>query len=345
MVNDVYADRVLKALSEQNEENKNVETPAETEVEAQATEQVAEVENTEVEKETTEENQEVNSLFEKLKQVEEPKKAEEAPVALSEDVQKKLQEYEQYRAQVEMYENNPLIKALTLGKDLKEIAHKIVGNDVSKMSFKEMIAAKVKSEFNLEGEELEEAIEEEMNIFDNKSRLEKARMEKQLREEMAGNENEILTGLKEYEAQLKAQQLTPEQIAKNEEVIKASDFSAIDSVAEKLVGGDVYGVEMTKEFIEETKKAYNINELAPYIDSKTGELNAKDFLFEKFISKNWQKIAENAFEMGKKGTMKRFANPDGSNKGNSPAAESVDKFQENQKSWGINVKQRVINID
>jgi hypothetical protein len=208
-----------------------------------------------------------------------------------------------------------------------------------------MIAAKVKSEFNLEGEELEEAIEEEMNIFDNKSRLEKARMEKQLREEMAGNENEILTGLKEYEAQLKAQQLTPEQIAKNEEVIKASDFSAIDSVAEKLVGGDVYGVEMTKEFIEETKKAYNINELAPYIDSKTGELNAKDFLFEKFISKNWQKIAENAYEMGKKGTMKRFANPDGSNKGNSPAADPVDKYQENQKSWGINVKQRVINID
>lgn len=345
MVNDVYADRVLKALSEQNEENKNVETPAETEVEAQATEQVAEVENTEVEKETTEENQEVNSLFEKLKQVEEPKKAEEAPVALSEDVQKKLQEYEQYRAQVEQYENNPLIKALTLGKDLKEVAQKIVGNDVSKMSLKEMITAKVKSEFNLEGEDLEEAVEEEMNLFEGKSRLERARIEKELRNEMSVNENEILKELKEYEAQLKAQQLSPEQIAKNEEVIKASDFSAIDSVAEKLVGGDVYGVEMTKEFIEETKKAYNINELAPYIDSKTGELNAKDFLFEKFISKNWQKIAENAFEMGKKGTMKRFANPDGSNKGNSPAAESVDKLQENQKSWGINVRQRVINID
>jgi hypothetical protein len=49
--------------------------------------------------------------------------------------------------------------------------------------------------------------------------------------------------------------------------------------------------------------------------------------------------------MGEKGTMKRFANPDGSNRGNSPSAESVDKLQENQKSWGINVKQRVINID
>lgn len=213
------------------------------------------------------------------------------------------------------------------------------------MSLKEMITAKVKSEFNLEGEDLEEAVEEEMNLFEGKSRLERARIEKELRNEMSVNENEILKELKEYETQLKAQQLSPEQIAKNEEVIKASDFSAIDSVAEKLVGGDVYGVEMTKEFIEETKKAYNINELAPYIDSKTGELNAKDFLFEKFISKNWQKIAENAFEMGKKGTMKRFANPDGSNKGNSPAAESVDKFQENQKSWGINVRQRVINID
>lgn len=343
MVNDFYADQVLKALSEQNKEETvetPVETPVETVVETQ-TEQTPVVENTT--EETTEEL-EVNSLFDKLKQVEEPKKTE-TPQALSEDVQKKLQEYEQYRSQVEQYENNPFIKALTLGKDLKEIAHKIVGSDVSKMSFKEMIAAKVKSEFQLEGEELEEAIEEEMSIFDSKSRLEKARMEKQLREEMAANENEILIGLKEYETQLKAQQLTPEQIAKNEEVIKANDFLAIDSVSEKLVGGDIYGVEMTKEFIEETKKNYNMNELAPYIDVKTGELNAKEFLFQKFISVNWQKIAESAYEMGKKGTMKRVANPDGSNRGNSPVAESVDKLKENQKAWGINVKQRVINVD
>jgi hypothetical protein len=341
MVNDFYADSVLKALSQQPEENTNEETPVEQPVET--TEETPVTEEVIEEKKETEEN-EVNSLFEKLKQVEEPKKTE-APEALSEDVQKKLQEYEQYRNQVEQYENNPLIKALTLGKDLKEIAQKIVGNDVSKMSFKDMIAAKIKSEFNLEGEELEEAIEEEINIFDGKSRLEKARMEKQLREEMAGNEDDILKELKEYESQIKAQQLTPEQIAKNEEVIKSNDFLAIDTVAEKLVGGDVYGVEMTKEFIEETKKGYNLNELAPYINEKTGELNAKEFLFDKFISKNWQKIADNAFEMGKKGTMKKIANPDGSNRGNSPSAEAVDKLKENQKSWGINTKQRVINVD
>jgi hypothetical protein len=340
MVNDFYADSVLKALSQQPEENTNEETPVEQPVET--TEETPVTEEV-IEEKETEEN-EVNSLFEKLKQVEEPKKTE-APEALSEDVQKKLQEYEQYRNQVEQYENNPLIKALTLGKDLKEIAQKIVGNDVSKMSFKDMIAAKIKSEFNLEGEELEEAVEEEMNTFDSKSRLEKARIEKQLREELAGNEDDILKELKEYESQIKAQQLTPEQIAKNEEVIKSNDFLAIDTVAEKLVGGDVYGVEMTKEFIEETKKGYNLNELAPYINEKTGELNAKEFLFDKFISKNWQKIADNAFEMGKKGTMKKIANPDGSNRGNSPSAEAVDKLKENQKSWGINTRQRVINVD
>ena len=340
MVNDFYADSVLKALSQQPEENTNEETPVEQPVET--TEETPVTEEV-IEEKETEEN-EVNSLFEKLKQVEEPKKTE-APEALSEDVQKKLQEYEQYRNQVEQYESNPLIKALTLGKDLKEIAQKIVGNDVSKMSFKDMIAAKIKSEFNLEGEELEEAVEEEMNTFDSKSRLEKARIEKQLREELAGNEDDILKELKEYESQIKAQQLTPEQIAKNEEVIKSNDFLAIDTVAEKLVGGDVYGVEMTKEFIEETKKGYNLNELAPYINEKTGELNAKEFLFDKFISKNWQKIADNAFEMGKKGTMKKIANPDGSNRGNSPSAEAVDKLKENQKSWGINTRQRVINVD
>jgi hypothetical protein len=339
MVNDFYADNVLKALSQQNEEEKN-ETVQKEELIEQKEEKPAVEETTETKQEETE----VNSLFEKLKQVEEPKKTE-APEALSDDVQKKLQEYEGYRAQLEQYEQNPLIKALTLGKDLKEVARKIVGNDVSKMSFTDMIAVKVKKEFNLEGEELEEAIEEEVNIFDSKSRLEKARIEKQLREELASDESDIFKELKEYEAQIKSQQLTPEQIAKNGEVIKSNDFLAIDTVAEKLVGGDIYGVEMTKEFIEDTKKNYNLNELAPYINEKNGELKAKEFLFDKFISQNWQKIAENAYEMGKKGTMRRIANPDGSNKGNSPIAEAVDKLKENQKQWGINVKQRVINVD
>jgi len=129
MAENFYANQVLKSLSEQNQENKSEETQVEEiakTVETPVTEVVAE------EKETTTEV-EVNSLFDKLKQVEEPKQTEENPAALSEDVQKKLQEYEQYRSQVEQYENNPFIKALSLGKDLKEIAHKIVGNDVSKM--------------------------------------------------------------------------------------------------------------------------------------------------------------------------------------------------------------------
>lgn len=347
MVNDFYADSVLKAISEQNEEKANEQELNENKVEAQAEnlpeekKEEAVVENT---TEKTGEESEVNSLFEKLKQVEEPKKTE-TPEALSEDVQKKLQEYEQYRAQLEEYEKNPLIKALTLGKDLKEVAQKIVGNDVSKMSLTDLITAKIKNEFNLEGEELEEAIEEELSIFEGKSRLEKARIEKQLREEMASGENDILKELKEYESQIKSQQLTPEQIAKNHEIIKNNDFQAIDVVAEKLVGGDIYGVEMTKEFIEETKKNYNLNELAPYINEKTGELNAKEYLFNAFIKNNWQKIAENAYEMGKKGVMRKVANPDGSNRGNSPSAEAVDKLKENQKQWGINVKQRVINVD
>ncbi len=340
MVNDFYADSVLKALSQQNEEANN--EPAKEEQQVEPKEENKTVEEV-VEKKEQEEN-EVNSLFEKLKQVEEPKKTEE-PVSLSEDVQKKLQEYEQYRAQLEQYEQNPLIKALTLGKDLKEVARKIVGNDVSKMSITDMITAKIMKEFNLEGQELEEAVEEEINIFEGKSRLEKARLEKQLREELASSESDVLKELQEYEAQIKSQQLTPEQIAKNAEVIKNNDFLAIDTVAEKLVGGDIYGVEMTKEFIEETKKNYNLNELSPYINEKTGELNAKEFLFNKFISQNWQKIAENAYEMGKKGTMRKIANPDGSNRGNSPTAEAVDKLKENQKKWGINVKQRVINVD
>jgi len=86
----------------------------------------------------------INSLFDKLK--EEPK-PEPEPNQLSEDVLKKLQDYEAYRLKVEQYESNPLVKALELGK-LDEVAKKIAGVDTSKMSIEQMLETKIKNEFN-----------------------------------------------------------------------------------------------------------------------------------------------------------------------------------------------------
>ena len=87
-----------------------------------------------------------------------------------------------------------------------------------------------------------------------------------------------------------------------------------------------------------------MNEVAPYVDQK-GNLDAQKFVVDKFILENWQKIAENAFEMGKKGTLKNFANPDKSSKGNSPTSEQPKPFEENFKALGVKMNQKVINID
>jgi hypothetical protein len=343
MVKSGTLDQWFKAQAE----NKTEETPAKTEEtteEKKTEEPIKQEEPAKEELVKTEETEEkINSLFEKIK--EEPKSEPETK-ALSEDVQKKLDELEAYRQQLETIKNNPLVKALELGKDLKEVAKKIVGNDVGQLSIEKLLEAKIKNEFALEGEELEDAVAEEMQSLEGKSRLELARIHKDLREEFSrtNSGDDIMRELLEYEAQVKANQLTPEKIAENEKAIKEQDLAQIESASAKLVDGDLYGVKLTKEYVEKVKQNYNMNEIAPYVDAK-GNLDAQKFMVDKFILDNWQKIAENAFEMGKKGTLKNFANPDKSSRGSSPESQKPDAFKENFKGLGMNMNQKVINID
>ena len=333
----------FKAQSEQKtEEQKETKEETKEEVKEEAKEEKETAETTE-EKPVAEAEEKINSLFERIK---EPKVESKQETALSEDVQKKLDELEAYRQQVEAMKNNPIIKALELGKDIKEVAKKIIGNDVSQMSIEALLEAKIKNEFNLEGEELKEAVAEEMQSLEGKSRLEVARLHKELREEFsqANNSDNIMKELLEYESQVKANQLTPEKIAEREKAIMEQDLAQIEEASSKLIDGDLYGVKLTKEYVEKVKQNYNMNEIAPYVDAK-GNLDAQRFMVDKFIIENWQKIAENAYEMGKKGTLKQFANPDKSSRGLSPEADKPDAFKENFKSLGVKMHQKVINID
>jgi hypothetical protein len=334
-------DSWFKAQSEQKTEETKEEVKEEIKEEIKEEKETVE---TKEEKPAVETEEKINSLFDRIK--EEPKVEAKQEAALSEDVQKKLDELEAYRQQVEAMKNNPIIKALELGKDLKEVAKKIIGNDVSQLSIEKLLEAKIKNEFNLEGEELEEAVAEEMQSLESKSRLEIARFHKELKEEFSrtNNSDDIMKELLEYESQVKANQLTPEKIAENEKAIMAQDLAQIEEASAKLVDGDLYGVKLTKEYVEKVKQNYNMNEIAPYVDAK-GNLDAQKFMVDKFIIDNWQKIAENAYEMGKKGTLKQFANPDRSSKGNSPEADRPDAFKENFKGLGVKMHQKVINID
>ncbi len=140
-------DAQLKLLSEQPKtEEKSpiegvVEQVAEVVVEKPIEEKPKEVIETEEIK--------TNTLFDKLNEV--TKTTETPKVELSDDVKKILADLEAARNQVETYKSNPLVKAMELGQDVREIAKKLVANDTSKLSFEQLLEAKIKKEFNLEG--------------------------------------------------------------------------------------------------------------------------------------------------------------------------------------------------
>jgi hypothetical protein len=336
-------DAQLKLLSEQPKtEEKSpiegvVEQVAEVVVEKPIEEKPKEVIETEEIK--------TNTLFDKLNEV--TKTTETPKVELSDDVKKILADLEAARNQVETYKNNPLVKAMELGQDVREIAKKLVANDTSKLSFEQLLEAKIKKEFNLEGDDLLEAVQEEMSTIENKSRLERASIERELRNEFSSSDdsNSVLKELMDYEASVKANQLTPEQIQANNENIVKSDLQAIESVGNKLIDGEIDGVKFTREFVDSVKSNYNMNELAPYINEKTQELDAAKFMTDKFILQNWQKIRDSAVEAERGKLLRQVSNPDKTGRGTSVSSGTVDALTENQKAWGINTNQKVINID
>ena len=355
MEGQIEMDLVQQEFKRRSEENKTT-TEEKVEEKVEAVEQVVETTQVETEKqvevvaETTETEEKTNTFFEKLDLIgKQPEGKTEAQVELSADVKAKLEEFEAIRSQLEIYKSNPLVKAMELGKDYKEIAKQIVGNDTSNLTFAQLVEAKMKKDFNLEGDELQEAVSDELSRLEGRSRFENARLEKELREEFSqsADVSELAKQLQEYENELKSKmpyQPTEAELAVQMEKVKNEDFQAIDKVATNLIDADIEGIKFTKEFVDSVKTNYNINELAPYIDPKTNELNSKQLLYDKFILANWQKIADAKAERAVKAAMKDVGNPD-RNRGASPSATSVDAFVEMQKNWGMNTNQKVINID
>lgn len=287
-----------------------------------------------------------NTLFEKIKQEPTPPVT---PPTVDPEIQKKLDEYNALAEKLKQYESNPLLKAMDVGADLKEIAKKIIGVDASKMTVEQLYEAKLKQEFGLEGQDLSEAVAEEVAALEGKSKLEKLRIEKELRSEVESKvqSTELLAELTAYEQSLTKDLVTPDVINQRFEAIKTKDFQDIDSAASRLVGSKAYGVEITKEFVDSIKEDYygsvdKFANLSPYMDGD--KVKAEELIVTEFVKKNWQTIAQNAYEAGKREATKGFAgmNPSRTQPPVPPA--DADAFKENAKSLGIKTEIKVRDI-
>jgi len=303
-------------------------------------------------KSAEEETEKVNSLFEKIVNKtttegggDEPLKPE---VVVDEKIQEQLKALE---SEIAKYKENPLVKALELGKDLKEVAKQLIGEDYSQKSYEQLLEMKIAKEFKLEGEELQEAVQEELAQFEGMSKLGRAKAERELRNEFASDTNvnasKILTELNEYQSKIQSQTLTPEQIAKVQEDVKTNDLKLIDDIGSQLDGADIEGVKITKEYIDKVKaNHYNFDSIAPYVNPKDNTFDAQQFIVDKFILDNHQELLKAAYERGKKEAIKSVANPDRNTRGGTPVAPVANKKEATLQHFGGKIKDmKVVDLD
>ena len=212
------------------------------------------------------------------------------------------------------------------------------------MSLEQLIENKLRNEFSLTEDEISEAVQEEIAKHESRSILEKKSFEKQLRSEVENSvgKDEILKELQTYEQTLKESQMTPEKIQEKFEFYKAQDFNDIDAAAKQLIGADLEGVQLTQDFIDGLKNNYNPERLGNYVAGD--KLNATKFIVDEFILANYQKIADAAYERGKKDSLKKVANPEITRSSSPTDTEKIDPLLAAAKAQGVRVP-RVINLD
>jgi hypothetical protein len=250
-------------------------------------------------------------------------------VELSEEIKAQLQKAQQFDELQAQINSNPLYKAFALGADmnkLKEIVYDMIPQDLSQLDYKSLVKHEIESKYGskLQGELLNDAIEEKMAEYEGASAFGKIQIEETLREKYKPTsplkESEIL---KAWEAEiLKAQENTlPPPTEADIQAIVQADIQAIDSVVKTYVGGDIYGFKFDETVANAIKSEYNDVAIQPYLfqdDAGRINFNEKQFVNDKLWSKYGSQIINSAIEHGKKLALKDVANPDLSGGGSAP---------------------------
>lgn len=245
-------------------------------------------------------------------------------------------EIEAYKKKLELYESDPLVKAVTAEatkEQLIAIAAELNGKDYSKSSYKDLMEVEIRNE-GFEGDELEEQLKAVMYDFDSLLPFQKKKAEKQIQEKFQSQakkgESPTLQALEAaYQEKLGSSE-SPEQFKQRIDTIAQNEKKAIESVGKQLLGSQLYGVEFTADTLKEIiEKDYDVNKVSDYANEK-GELDVAGFIQSKFIAKNFATMIEKAKEEGRKEALKGTANTQGRGRTTSTTANTVSKSKANK---------------
>jgi hypothetical protein len=245
-------------------------------------------------------------------------------------------EIESYKKKLELYESDPLVKAVTAEatkEQLIAIAAELNGKDYSKSSYKDLMEVEIRNE-GFEGEELEEQLNAIMSEFEDLLPFQKKKAEKQIQERFQSQakkgESPTLQALEAaYKDRISTLE-TPEQFKQRIDTIAQNEKKAIESVGKQLLGSQLYGVEFTADTLKEIiEKDYDVNKVSDYANEK-GELDVAGFIQSKFISKNFATMIEKAKEEGRKEALKGTANTQGRGRTTTTTSNTVSKSKANK---------------
>lgn len=269
-----YAERIS---NQQNTETSAAETAVETKTEVpsqvetqvetktEAPQNIERVEKQEVKVETevkTEAKEEDKPWYEKDDfKIETPKKQE---VSEAELLKKQLLEAE---ARIKEYQSDPtvlaILEAKKSGKEVTEVLKEIIGVDYDKMSAEEIYSLDLKNK-GFSEDEIQEALE----MFNEKSNVQKKLETLNLKEKFKAAQNDKL---KQYESQVMKQEVATPQESPRERNFKQaeSDLNALTT----LDGKEYLGVTLTKDIIESVKDAIS-NKFVIGDEEKGFDINA-----------------------------------------------------------------------
>ena len=282
-------------------------TPATPEVEK--VEVVAE----EVKPEAAAEEVKEVSLFDNIDKLDETAiAAEKALSELPESVKAQLVELEALKAEREAEANSDIAKLLKSGLTLEQIAETITKVDYSGFKTTDLIRLELEKA-GLSGEDLDAAIEEEVNAYSNLSPLQKAKYDTEIK---ANYKTEIkLNGASEMikEALEKNKSVSPAEYAKQQETQIANNIKAdTDSLDKYLSLLKVQG-EMDEETITAIKNSYSFDKSVGYV--KGEKFEALSFIKDQYRILNYDRDVANARKKGFDEAAKKFANPSANVKG------------------------------
>lgn len=286
-------------------ETPQMELPLETKEETPVVE-------AEVPKEETTEAPQENTLFELLTSTDTPAEtiAEDTQVELPADVQERLQLVEQYENQLKAINENPLLKALAMAESpeqIRKIAREIAGEDVTKLSINELLTREAQA-LGLQGEDLQMAIEEEIQSYESMSRIKRAEYEKQLRAKYdKGGESELLKQLEAAFQNKQQEKIDPVVEEKQLQEAVKQDEAALGKIASKYIGQEINGVKIGEEFSKKLQDAYYSDAYRLFDDN--GNFKADRFAQLVFWSEYGTKLLAAQKEAAKKELIKERSNP------------------------------------